>query len=112
VFKIADHLVGETYRRTQRFPDSERFALQSQVRRAAVSVASNIVEGCARPSKKDYMHFLSIALGSASEARYLVNVAGRLGFIAPEDASELEAQYDGLVRGLQSLVSALDSSGQ
>jgi four helix bundle protein len=84
VFVWADELVLEIYQATQRFPRSEQFGLQAQLRRAAISVATNIVEGSARRSAREYGNFLNIALGSASEARYLVDLSGRLRFLAAE----------------------------
>src|SRR5438067_12895159 len=74
-FQLADLLVVELYRASARFPAAERFGLQAQLRRAAVSVAANLVEGCARRSQRDYLHFVGIAIGSASEVRYLVQLS-------------------------------------
>jgi four helix bundle protein len=107
VFSMADALTIEIYRRTRSFPPEERYGLQSQIRRATVSVAANIVEGCTRPTTRDYRHFLSIALGSAKEARYLVSVANRLDMIDPQDFTALDHAYDSLVRALSGLLEAL-----
>ena len=78
VFLLADDLVTKIYTITQHFPASERFGLQSQLRRSAVSVACNIVEGSARRGTSEYLNLLNIAAGSASEARYLVEISCRL----------------------------------
>ena len=72
VFQLADTLALTVYRHTACFPATERYGLQSQLRRAAISVATNIVEGCARRSRADYARFLDIALGSATETDYLL----------------------------------------
>src|SRR5262249_39760711 len=91
------------------FRSKRRYGLQAQMRRSAVSVPTNIVEGCARKSTRDYVHFLTMALASASEVRYLVELSNRLGFLRVGDLKRLEPRYGDLVRGLQKLVDALES---
>jgi four helix bundle protein len=107
VFLFADALVLEVYRATTRFPIDERFGLQAQLRRAAVS-ATNIVEGCARRTTREYVHFLNIANGSAAEARYLLEVAHRLEMIPREVHSRMALRDTALLKGLQKLIATLD----
>lgn len=91
-FILADQLVLRVHRCTQAFPTSETYVLGTQLRKAALSAASNIVEGCARNGQADFLHFLDIALGSAREVEYQLSVARRLGFSvdAPLEASASE----------------------
>ena len=89
------------------FP-GERFGLQAQIRRATVSVPTNIVEGCARKTLKDYLHFMNIAMASASEVRYLLQLSHRLGFLAHADHPDLEERFNALIRSLHNLIQALD----
>ena len=74
-FALADSLAIEIYRATQPFPREEQFGMTSQMRRAAVSIASNIVEGCARHTETEYLRFLDIAFGSARELEYQISLA-------------------------------------
>src|SRR4051812_44236060 len=103
VFVVADDLVVEVYKATQRFPVAERFALQSQIRRASVSVPSNLVEGCSRTTHREYTRFVEIALGSCNETAYLLGLAHRLGFLP---SNSLATRYAGLGRGLQVLLTS------
>ena len=80
-FELAEEMAVVIYQATQTFPRSEQFGLTSQMRRAAVSIGSNIVEGCARHSLADYLRFLDIAYGSARELEFQVGLAHRLGFL-------------------------------
>ena len=68
-FELADDLALQVYRETKGFPKQEQFGLTSQMRRAAVSVPSNIVEGCARHTETEYLHFLDWSQGSLTEVR-------------------------------------------
>ena len=89
-FNQADKLVEQVYRATARFPRTEQFGLTSQLRRAAVSIATNIVEGCARTTEGEYLRFLDIAYGSAKEVEYEIELCERLGFIESKRAPELK----------------------
>jgi four helix bundle protein len=104
-FSLADELVLAVYKVTQAFPAEERFGLSSQLRKASLSTASNIVEGCARRTEADYLRFLDIAHASAREVEYQISVALRLGLL-PKDpdlgnqASEVSKVLNGLIRSL------------
>ena len=102
-FKLGDELVLLVYRLTTGFPDSERYGLQSQIRRAAISTPTNIVEGCARESEGDYLRFLDIAFGSSREVVYLVSLARRLSFLNEKDGNKLTVLGERVAGALASL---------
>ena len=76
------------------FPDSERFALSNQIRRAVVSIPSNIAEGMGRVSDKDQAHFLNIAYGSVMETYAQLDIAHDLGYITDEIFNKLESDIE------------------
>ena len=87
-FELADKITLLTYRITKDFPKEEIYGLSSQMRRAAVSIPSNIVEGCARESQVEYLRFLEIAFGSLGELQYQFGLSRRLGYLKESDISE------------------------
>ena len=107
VFHDADELVMAVYEQSQEFPKDEWFGLRSQIRRAAVSVPCNIVEGNARESSRDYVRFLHIALGSSCELGYLLSVVARLNIAPGSDWEPLQERCRGISRQLQRLIDSL-----
>ena len=110
-FELADEVAVRIYKVTAHFPKEELYGLTSQIRRAAVSVPSNIVEGCARESEADYIRFLSIAFGSLKELHYQLTLAKRLKFITERDTQaveplviETEKVLNGLIRSIKNKV--------
>ena len=81
VWKKSMDLVGNIYKTTEFFPNKEVYGLTNQIRRAAVSIPSNIAEGAARNSKKEFIQFLFIALGSLSELETQIIIASRLEYL-------------------------------
>src|ERR1051326_2975681 len=98
-------LVAAIYKATQSFPREELFGLTSQLRRAAVSVPSNIAEGYARNSRNEFRHFIGLARGSLAEIEIQVEIARMLNLITDETAKTLLAKTDELGRILAGLKS-------
>ena len=97
------------YRATAGFPKEELFGLASQIRRAAVSVPSNIVEGSARDGEAEHLRFLNAAFGSLRELHYQLNLSKRLGFLRNEDSSLLETKVVEIEKVLNGLIRALST---
>ncbi|MDE0853675.1 MAG: four helix bundle protein [Nevskia sp.] len=106
VWQEAVSLVESVYLITARFPSDEKFGLVSQLRRAAVSIPSNIAEGAARRSRKEYLKYLSIARGSLSELDTQLVIARRLRFA--ENDEVVDEAIDRLFAKITALMRALD----
>lgn len=111
VWQAGMDLVEVVYRLSQAFPADERFGLTSQIRRAAVSVPSNIAEGHAREHTAEYLHHLSIAQGSLAEVQTQSEIAHRLGYLSTEQAAAIEQQTVALSKQLYALRNALQKKG-
>ena len=85
-------LARRIYEVTSHFPANEKFGIVSQMTRAAVSIPSNIAEGAGRNSNKDFVHFLSIAIGSIFELHTQITICEQIGYITAEEAKELDEQ--------------------
>ena len=92
---------------TRKFPKSEIYGLVSQMRRAAVSVPSNIVEGCARESQAEYLRFLEIAFGSLRELDYQYGLAKRLGYIKESEPLNFETKMNDAQKVLGGLIRSM-----
>ena len=101
-WKLAMQLALTVYEETRQFPSEERFGLVSQMRRAAVSIPSNIAEGAGRDGQKEFAHFLGMARGSLSELETQCMLAYRLGFLRDRQlVSEQISRVFRLIGGLQ-----------
>jgi len=107
VTQSARGLAVALYTATGRFPASERFGLTAQMRRAAVSISSNIAEGCGRSGARELIHFLHIALGSASELESQLILAVDLTFLSDSEAEPLLIQARDLKKMLAGLIKFL-----
>lgn len=103
VYINAKELVRRVYELLKKFPKEEQYALCDQLRRAVVSIPSNIAEGCGRETQKDQTHFLNIAYGSLMEVLAQMDVACDLGYVQQEEFDEIERFVDDeakMIRGM------------
>jgi four helix bundle protein len=96
LWKAGVGFVTVVYDLTRKFPDSEKFGLISQLRRASVSIPANVSEGAARNSDKEFIHFLYVALGSASEVETLLHISGNLNYMDSEQLTKLSGDLERL----------------
>jgi four helix bundle protein len=102
-------LVEQVYTLTEPFPASEKYELTSQLRRAAVSVPSNIAEGWGHSSQKQYIHFLELARSSLFEIETQIRIADRLGYVSADERNQLLSETDAQSKMLLSLMRSLRS---
>ena len=111
-FELADEVVILVYELTRDFPKEEIYGLTAQTRRAAVSVTSNIVEGCARESQIEYFRFLEIAYGSLRELDYQISLAVKLGYTTPQISEPCLSKIGETLKVLGALVLSMRTRRQ
>jgi len=104
VWQLAVELAVAMFAATRNFPKDEQFGLTLQMRRSAVSIASNIAEGAARYGKKEFLQFLYVALGSASELETQLEIAGRVGLGTESELKQLDSRSTTVSKMLQGLI--------
>jgi len=109
VWQKSVELVVAIYELTENFPKSELYGLVSQVRRAAISLPSNIAEGRRRGTRKDFRHFLLIAYGSGAEIETQIEISKRLPFGKNLNFSRIESLLDEIMRMLNVMIKKLSS---
>ncbi|HEV7844340.1 MAG TPA: four helix bundle protein [Pyrinomonadaceae bacterium] len=111
VWQAGMDLVAQVYKSTQTFPSQEVYGLTSQMRRAAVSIPSNIAEGHTREHTKEYLHHLSMAQASLAELQTQIEIAGRLKYLLPETERRVLEQAVSLSKQLYALRNGLTKRG-
>ena len=110
VWQKTHHLVLEIYQNTKKFPTEEKFGLTSQMRRAAVSIASSIVEGFKRKSKNESLHFYTISEGSLEEVKYQTLLAKDLGYFPEQVYKEINGRCEEIGKMLCGFKKAISKS--
>lgn len=94
VWKLADELAFKVYLATKKFPKEEMYGLTSQVRRSALSIPTNIVEGYSRRGDKELSHYLNISFASLAETKYLLYFSNKLKYLVDINFAELQKDFD------------------
>ena len=110
VWQKSHQLTLEIYKILLKFPSEEKYSLTSQMRRAAYSVPSNLVEGRSRKSKKELFRFLNIAKGSLEELKYFLILSADLNYIKKEDQENLESLTEEVSKILYAFTKSLSES--
>ncbi len=101
--------VTSVYHLTKSFPKDEVYGIVSQIRRAAISIPSNIAEGCARRNTREYIHFLYVALGSSAEIETQLIISSNLSFIDNDETDKFLKELEEIIRMLTGLIKSLSS---
>ena len=107
VFKRSHQATLKIYEISKKFPADERFGLVSQMRRAAASIATNLIEGSYRLNRAEYRQFVGIARGSSGELKYHLLLAKDLGYLSKSDYAVLRAELDEISKMLMGLAKSL-----
>ncbi|MGD0712308.1 MAG: four helix bundle protein [Bacteroidales bacterium] len=111
VYKETKELIKDLYIITREFPESEKFGLITQIRRAAISTASNIAEGNSRKTSKDKIHFINIAFGSLMEVVCQIDISFELGFVKLDTVNKLRERIERIARMINGLRNFQDRIG-
>lgn len=109
VYQKSFDLCLKIYKTTEEFPKSELYGLTNQMRRAAVSIPSNIAEGQRRRSRKEFLQFLSISRGSCAELETQISLSISLGFISPDKGNELLKYADEVSMLIYKMIRSLEN---
>lgn len=104
VWRASIDLARDIYELTRAYPKEEQYGIVTQMRRSAVSVASNIAEGAARQGNKEFLQFLYIALGSASELDTQIEISRKIGFGEGRQLDEVQKHLEMISKMIQGLI--------
>ena len=109
-WQFADALAKKVYQSTRGFPKSEAFGLTSQMRRSAVSVPANIVEGSVRRYTNEYLQFLYTSIGSLAELGYYIDFSQWVEYLKKREAQDLTALHERTIKTLRALINYVEKS--
>ena len=106
-WQYVDDLAVLVYSKTKAFPKEESYGITSQLRRAAVSIPTNIAEGSNREHKKEYLNFLYVARASSAEVEYLLHLSRRIGYLKNDDYKQMENLRQETAKTLYGLINSV-----
>lgn len=104
IWQHSHQFVLDIYKATEKFPKTEVYGLTSQIRRAAISISSNIVEGCGRKTNPDFLKFLQISISSAYEVEYHLLLSKDLNFLSADQFTKLSADLESIIKMISSFI--------